>query len=181
MTILDAVEMFLCQVQEPVEVGGLPKKAFLPQLSGNYSAEAERKKFEPKRMFRKISLYKQKLINNESLGLRLLKLFVGCSELFPLQFHLPLTVLVGAAVVVALYHYLTACACVFAPLAATASTYCLRRRTTVLDAQCVLKYCRQGASLSYNAALHFIAAPPPADGTALQCGAASGIAARLCI
>ena len=103
---------------------------------------------------------------------------VGCSEL---QFYLPLTALVGAAAVVALYHYLTACACVFAPLAATASTYCLRRRTTVLDAQCVLKYCRQGASLSYNAALHFIAAPPPADGTALQCGAASGIAARLCI
>ena len=67
--------MFLCQIQEPVEVGGLPKKAFLPQLSGSYSAEAERKKFEPKRMFRKISLYKQKLINNESLGLRLLKLF----------------------------------------------------------------------------------------------------------
>ena len=47
VTILEAVEMFLCQIQEPVEVGGLPKKAFLPQLSGSYSAEAERKKFEP--------------------------------------------------------------------------------------------------------------------------------------
>ena len=35
---------------------------------------------------------------------------ISCSELLPLQFHLPLTALVGAAAVVALYHYLTACA-----------------------------------------------------------------------
>ena len=43
----------------------------------------------------------------------------------PLQFHLPVTVLVAAAAVVALYHYLTACACVFALLAGTASTLLL--------------------------------------------------------
>ena len=91
---------------------------------------------------------------------------IGCSEMFPLnselsplQFHLPPTALVGAAVVVAPYHYLTACACVFALLAGTASTYCLRRRTTVLGAH-ASQYSRQGASLSHNAApqgaaLHF--------------------------
>ena len=73
---------------------------------------------------------------------------IGCnvsiSIAIPQQFYLPVTVLVGAAVVVALYHYLTACACVFALLAGTASTYCLRRRTTVLGAH-ASQYCRQGA------------------------------------
>ena len=40
--------MFLCQIQEPVGVGGLPKKAFLPQLPASWSAEAEKIKFELK-------------------------------------------------------------------------------------------------------------------------------------
>ena len=39
---------FVQQFEEPVEVGGLPKKAFLPQLPASWPAEAEEIKFELK-------------------------------------------------------------------------------------------------------------------------------------
>ena len=39
---------FVKEIEEPVEVGGLPRKAFLPQLPASWPAEAEKIKFELK-------------------------------------------------------------------------------------------------------------------------------------
>ena len=82
----------------------MPKKAFLPQLPASWPAEAEKIKFELKecseRLFctnKKWPLWIMGILTLQHIGCN-----VSISIAIPQQFYLPVTVLVGAAVVVAL-------------------------------------------------------------------------------